>query len=129
MGLLQDAIDVARGKIPAGMARSDRWPRYRAAHLKDHPRCAVCGGNNRVEVHHIRPFHLHPELELDPENFITLCEDDGNGVNCHLFFGHLGSFRSFNAGIADDAAAWRQKLSTRPLVEPGAPQITESASC
>ena len=117
MSLLQNIVDIAKGKIPVGMPRSSHWPTVRAAHLKEYPACGGCGGTKKVEVHHIKPFHLHPERELDPTNLETLCEDDGNGVNCHLFFGHLGNYKSFNVDVIADAAAWRQKLAARPQGE------------
>ena len=122
---LQHQVDVARGKIPANMPRSGRWPTVRERHLQEHPACAVCGGTKKVEVHHMHPFHLHPDLELDPENLITLCEDDDDGVNCHLLFGHLGDFKSFNETVAADAALWNQKISTRPHGEPAGPTNPE----
>lgn len=126
---LQHAADAARGKIPADLRRSGEWPKARAAHLAKHPECAVCGERKKAEVHHIRPFHLHPELELDPANFITLCEDDDDGVNCHLFFGHLGNFKSFNVNIVNDAAYWQYKISHRPMEEtppgPNNPEVVK----
>ena len=97
-----------------GSKRSGRWPAVRAKHLKINPSCAVCGANKHLEVHHIKPFHAHPELELDPQNLITLCENNRNGVNCHLLFGHLGSYKSFNEAVVSDAAQWRAKISKRP---------------
>jgi 5-methylcytosine-specific restriction enzyme A len=115
--LLQHIQDVARGKIPLEMRRSGAWPRVRAEHLKAFPACAVCDRAHKVEVHHVLPFHLHPDLELDPANFITLCEDDYDGVNCHLFFGHLGNFKSFNENVLSDAAIWRQRIANRPQGE------------
>jgi hypothetical protein len=71
----------------------------------------------KLDVHHIRPFHLHPDLELEPSNLITLCEADKGGVNCHLFIGHLGNFKSFNVDVKADASYWREKFQTRPLAE------------
>lgn len=115
--LLQHVLDAAKGKIPAHMPRSGQWPKVRADHLKQSPTCTVCGGRSKIEVHHIRPFHIHPELELDPANLITLCEDNGDGVNCHLFFGHLGNFKSFNADVVSNAAEWRKKIAERPQGE------------
>jgi len=106
--------DVSAHKVPAGAKRSNKWPAARKAFLKDHPNCAVCGGNKKVEVHHKRPFHLHPELELDPSNFITLCEEKKDGVNCHLMVGHLGSFKSFNVDVEADAKTWNAKFKGRP---------------
>lgn len=115
--LLQHVLDTSKGKIPANLPRSDKWPKTRAAHLKNFPACAVCGGRKKVEVHHIRPFHLHPELELDSSNLITLCENDDDGVNCHLFFGHLGNFKSFNVDVVVNAADWQKKIAERPQGE------------
>lgn len=107
-------IDAAKGKHPLSSVRSEHWPVARKQHLLSHPTCAVCGGDEKLEVHHIKPFHLNPALELDPTNFVTLCEVKKWGVNCHLLFGHLGNFKSFNVNVLKDAAAWLVKLSTRP---------------
>ena len=114
---LQSTLETERLKVPVGMARSGHWPTVRAAHLKEHPTCAVCGGIEKAEVHHIRPFHLHPDLELNPANFITLCEANKDGFDCHLGFGHLGCFRSWNEDVVEDAADWNAKIRNRPLVE------------
>ncbi len=116
-GLLQQAFDVAKGKVPLWMKRSPRWPAARATHLAAHPTCALCGGTAKLEVHHIKPFHLHPELELDPNNLVTLCEANAGGVNCHLALGHLGNFKSFNVDVIADAATWRAKIQSRPMNE------------
>jgi 5-methylcytosine-specific restriction protein A len=108
------ARDVKAGKHPASATRSGKWRSVRAAHLKRHPKCYVCLGKKKVEVHHKKPFHLHPALELDPKNLITLCENDNDGINCHLAFGHLGNFKSYNVDVTADAAEWRMKILKRP---------------
>lgn len=92
--------------------RSSHWPAVRNAFLNDHPTCAVCGTTKDLEVHHVRPVHLYPERELDPNNLITLCEHPAR--NHHLLFGHLLSFSAFNPHVRDDAALWQQKISNRP---------------
>lgn len=74
----------------------------------------MCGGKDKLEVHHIKPFHLHPELELDPSNLIVLCESGGGGLNCHLAIGHLGSYKSFNVDVVNDSATWKKKIESRP---------------
>ncbi len=114
MRIIKHLTDAAQGKHPLKTARSPRWPAVREGFLSQHPRCAVCGGIEKLEVHHIHPFHLHPELELDTTNLITLCESWKNGINCHLAIGHLGNFRSFNPDVAADAAALAQKIANRP---------------
>ena len=85
-----------------GGDRSSQWPKVRAAHLKAHPCCAVCGTRKDVQVHHIKPFHIKPELELDPNNLVTLCTSKYWGFNCHLAVGHGGNFRYENANVLED---------------------------
>lgn len=114
MPILKDMVDMAKGKLPVGVLRSNKWPAVRAEHLRKYPTCAVCGGSKYQEVHHKLPFHLHPEMELEPTNLITLCESNKNGVNCHLFVGHLGNYKSFNVAVDSDASLWLSKLSTKP---------------
>lgn len=105
---------LQKEKIPLGAKRSGKWPTIRKAHLKKNPTCAVCNGNKKLEVHHIRPFHTHPELELQPSNLITLCENMKDGANCHLLIGHLGSFKSVNLDVIKDAKTWNKKIANRP---------------
>jgi 5-methylcytosine-specific restriction protein A len=95
-----------------GTRRSGEWSRVRDDHIKEHPVCEVCGGRDNLNVHHVEPYHLHPEKELDPTNLITLCEAPGH--NCHFIFGHLLNWRSFNSHVREDAAIWREKIHTRP---------------
>lgn len=108
-------IDVMKRKREKrqGVKRSDGWPEARKEHLVSFPVCVVCGSKKNLQVHHIHPFHLYPELELNPDNLITLCEDDGNGCDCHLFIGHLGNFRTYNPDVKEDAEIWNQKIKNR----------------
>lgn len=110
-------LDAAQGKAPLSAARSPRWPAVRKVHLALHPTCAVCAGATKLEVHHIRPFHLQPDLELQPTNLVTLCESGKGGANCHLLFGHLGNYKSFNPSVLSDAYTWHSKIAARPMAE------------
>lgn len=83
--------------------RSTQWPKARKAWLNNHPTCAACGSKDCVQVHHKKPFHIYPELELNPINFITLCER--SPVNDHLEIGHLGNWKNFNTNVESDAHA------------------------
>ena len=102
----------ARRNRKPSKPRSPHWHSVRAAHLKAQPECAACGGKVRLEVHHIEPYHLHPDRELDPANLITLCEAKGH--NCHLIQGHLLDWHSFNREVRRDAASYRAKVESRP---------------
>jgi len=106
--------DRLQGKAPKGARRSKHWERVRKEYLKTHTYCEVCGSIKKIEVHHIQPFHVKPELELEPQNLITLCELKKNGLNCHLAFGHAGSYRSHNKDVIADARYWNVKIKTRP---------------
>lgn len=88
--------------------RSSRWPAVRRAFLARNPRCEACGTAARLEVHHVRPFHLHPELELVQANLMTLCEGP---ARCHFRVGHLGNWKTANKNARADAA---RALATAP---------------
>lgn len=98
--------EVAKSK-----RRSSKWDSVRDAFLLEHPVCAACGSSKKLQVHHIVPFHLHPELELDVGNLIVLCMDENE---CHLEIGHGGSFRCYNPRVVVHALRF---LSEK---EPGA---------
>lgn len=100
-------------KKPGGR-RSSKWPALRKRIIKRDKRCAVCGSTTKLEVHHILPYHTHPELELDELNLIVLCERKRSGLNCHLLMGHRGDYRSWNPTVRSDAAEWNRKLRERP---------------
>lgn len=89
--------------------RSGSWPKVRKQHISKYPNCAACGKNVKVEVHHIEPVHLSPDKELDPENLITLCDS-----TCHLVFGHLMSYKSWNPNVIDDCKSYLNKIKNRP---------------
>jgi hypothetical protein len=97
--------DIFRGK-PAHL-RSGQWHKVEKEHLEKEPACQWCGATTRLQVHHIAPFHLAPALELDPKNLITLCEEGGY-LNCHLFHGHNGDWKSFNEEVREQCEAHRQ---------------------
>lgn len=88
-----------------GHARSPEWHRVEQEHLAKEPFCRYCGGTKLLQVHHVSPFHLDPQRELDPSNLITLCEDYKDGVECHLHIGHLGNWKTFNPHVRDVANA------------------------
>lgn len=92
--------------------RSPKWPTLRRPHLAAHPTCAACGARLNLAAHHINPTHAFPDRELDPTNLMTLCESPAR--NCHLTFGHLYSWESWNPTAAADAAAQLARVRARP---------------
>lgn len=101
---------------PRGARRSSHWPAVRAAHLRREPRCMVCGGTEHVQVHHVVPFHVDPDLELAPDNLLTLCE--AKDRLCHYTFGHGYSWLQHNPNVRADVAAWAQRVKAmRTVIE------------
>ena len=94
-----------------GAARSPQWPRVRREYLKRFPTCALCGGAKTLEIHHKKMFSKNPELELDLNNLITLCESGKNGIVCHRAFGHLGNYQRENPSVEEDVKEWHLKLT------------------
>lgn len=116
--LLRHVKDVAQGKTQIGKARSTRWPTVRKHFLETNPTCAVCGSSKNVEAHHITPFHKDPSEELSPGNLIPLCESRSLGdLNCHLIFGHLSNFKSWNVNVKKDAKEWLEKFKNKPFLK------------
>jgi hypothetical protein len=90
--------------------RSSKWTSVRKQHLKNNQTCAACGRDKKLEVHHKIPVHINPEGELDPSNLVTLCADP-----CHIIFGHLMNFKSYNKDVIDDCAVYLNKVKNKPL--------------
>jgi hypothetical protein len=112
---------------PNGHPRSPEWSRVEREHLLRQPQCQACGHKGSgLQVHHIKPFHLYPHLELDPHNLITLCQIEGR--EHHLLLGHLGNWGSYNEHVRADVKhfykktakqiradlAWQKKSGARP---------------
>jgi 5-methylcytosine-specific restriction endonuclease McrA len=106
MPILSSIVHIARivrsGLRESLKARSDRWPKVRALKIAVTPLCESCGGTKRLQVHHVRPFHLDPTLELDMSNLIVLCMGP---LECHERLGHGDDFKAYNPKIRDHAKA------------------------
>jgi 5-methylcytosine-specific restriction endonuclease McrA len=89
--------------------RSPRWTSIRKMHLSVNDYCSACGRKTKLEVHHIKPVHMFPDLELDLSNLVTLCADP-----CHILFGHLMNFKSYNKEVIKDCTVYFNKVKNRP---------------
>jgi len=103
-------MSFVREHIVKPTTRASGWKKVRKAHIKAHPSCAACGRTDYLEVHHIKDYSEHPELELDPNNLITLCD---KGTKCHLTFGHLGNWSSINPEVEEDSEWFLNKVKNR----------------
>jgi hypothetical protein len=107
--LITHISDVVKGKASLFRPRSSKWPALRKSFLESHPECAACGSKEDLEVHHVKSFHLNPDLELDPKNLITLCDKPGPD-NHHMRVGHLNNWRLENPNVITDARKIRNSL-------------------
>jgi 5-methylcytosine-specific restriction protein A len=101
-----DYYKVTRGR------NEHEWFRVREEFIKENGAyCRVCGKTQKLNVHHIVPFHINPDLELDKNNLIVLCTN--RPVNCHYLFGHLLDWKAYNPTCRYDVAIWNQKIRDR----------------
>ena len=118
VGLSLESRDIGVGSVVNATERSSQWSSVRAAYASTHPRCEYCGRllNNksknpedRGEVHHVKPVSIYPELELDMDNLIMLCDP------CHNTAGHLDRhYQSWNPLIREEAKQHRTMVEARP---------------
>lgn len=90
--------------------RSSKWSSFAKEVIKDHPYCSSCGDTRQLHVHHIKPFHLYPELELEKDNVIVLCMK----FKCHFIVGHLKNWKSWNNHVKEMAQNTLQMIKLRP---------------
>lgn len=117
-GAVRGVVAVAKSKIRErrkAKERSPHWSRLRDVFLRQHPSCAACGLRKGLQVHHKRPYHLHPELELDTTNLVTLCMTVRR--QCHLDLGHGGDYGCWNPEVEADAAEVLSRRTARAVVE------------
>lgn len=68
---------------------SSAWKKKRREILdRDKHKCKICCNKEGLQVHHILALDLYPQLKLDNNNLITLCE------SCHLK-AHNGVFSTY----------------------------------
>lgn len=91
--------------------RASEWPRLRNWYLSKNPKCAACGSTENLEVHHLVPYAVAPELELSVSNLMTLCESKKLGFSCHLVIGHHGNFKLANKWAREDAKTWHERMT------------------
>ncbi len=98
--------------------RSPHFERIKNEYLRVHPNCEADAkeyfGRVCVQVHHIFAFHVcillgRPDLELDPCNFLGLCENEPGKPceNHHVLLGHLGDFQVNNDSVLADIKTYQ----------------------
>jgi 5-methylcytosine-specific restriction enzyme A len=104
INIIKHGVNLVRHKLRdvGKPSRSGKWRAVEKKFILENPNCAACGGKKNLQVHHISPYHLFRELELDPNNLITLCMSFKH--ECHYRIGHLSNWHGYNPNIRKDAA-------------------------
>ena len=97
-----------------GTPRVAGWAKLAKVHLRVYPACQVCGRRTNVVPHHKLPVSFRPDLELDPDNLVTLCNGHRSFGGCHQWVGHLGDPHSYNPDVMPDIDIWREKMAAKP---------------
>lgn len=93
--------DFLFGGKTFGATRAKGWRRFREANIENY--CRYCDSFVLLELHHIIPFNVAPEKELDKDNVVTLCRW------CHFKLGHFCDWWSWNENILNWIEAKNQK--------------------
>jgi len=116
--LLKHAHNILRSKFRdwgLHKSRSPHWRTIEKEFLSEHPKCAICGSKTRLNVHHKKPFHLFPQLELEKSNLVTLCM---SRKECHFLIGHGGNFKNYFPHIDKYITEIQEnKMTYKELVE------------
>lgn len=103
---------------PPKRCHTRRWRSTASRHLRENPTCTACGSTVRVRPHHVVPVCVDPSREHDFTNLLSLCESYEYGLNCHLFFGHGGSWSAWNPNAVADAFNFRAARTLKALHAP-----------
>lgn len=93
--------------------RSKHWPEVSDRVRKRVGACEATGITKELQVHHVHPFHLFPELELEEDNLVVLTE--WKTFNSHFWIGHSGNWRAYNPNVREDAALMLERIKTRKV--------------
>jgi len=70
-------------------------------HRKKSPVCEATGKTDRLEVHHLIPVSIAPDLAGEPANLITL------NKHAHLVIGHAGNYKRYVTNVREVCATMR----------------------
>jgi len=90
-----------------GTKRSSMWHIVRNDFIEKNNKCICCGSKKKLQVHHIIPFCVKPELELDENNLATMCS------RCHLLIGHAGWWMTHNKDFNETVDTIRKMIRDR----------------
>lgn len=71
--LIEDYYEPVDEKEP-GDRNSPEYTDWRNKVINRDRVCKICGGDKHLHAHHIYSYHANPELRIDVDNGITLCQ-------------------------------------------------------
>lgn len=88
--------------------RNPGWESFRREIIKGQPACEASGVAWELEVHHLLPVHLRPDLEMVRDNCMVLTR------TLHFWLGHYGNWASYNPRARKEAATFLKRVLHRP---------------
>ena len=106
--ILDAALGVDRGLV-AGSKRNSGWHKASEAYIREVGQCEFCGAKLgeegvELEVHHVEPFHVRPDLEMEKSNWAVLCRKPHD---CHRLVGHFRNFSLWNPLLRPFLEIWK----------------------
>ena len=107
-GLLERALasfdrSLYRSFDPRSMrGRHSKWPALVKRFKAEKRTCVVSGLKTTLEVHHLKPYHLFPELELEWDNLRLIARP------FHYLFGHFCNWTDYNPDFDLQVETYRE---------------------
>lgn len=106
---LLELYEENKAERTLGAKRSPEWSKTKREFEKLYPKvCEFCGTTKKMNLHHLKPFNLFPDLENDFNNLLWACRD------CHFIFCHLKFWGSYDLNAKETAKWYRGKIENRP---------------
>lgn len=77
---------------------------------RDGCRCAICGSEYEIEIHHIKPYSDYPDLRTEISNGITLCKKHHNSKIKGSFHNTYGTVNNNKAQLQEYCNNIRTKI-------------------
>lgn len=103
-------IKERANRPPDYFDRPQKWQAFRDKFIIGKT-CAACGYEKFLDVHHVLPIHIRPDLEFVESNLLVLCDDKRK--DCHHRIGHCFHWKSYNPNAIEDAAASLRSIQGR----------------
>jgi hypothetical protein len=102
-----------RNKYTLDRSTSELKTWRKKIYAKDNNTCQYCGGNHRINAHHIYTYHDNKDIGFEIDNGITLCK------KCHIAFhkeyGMTNNYNQLITWLKEKCNDYRNDISIRDI--------------